>query len=78
MPQTNAQALPPLLEREDMVPYKHMQNQVKLPIGSTHITVTAIGYSEHHCQEKLFVKLDDGVIYQAGDNLEKGTVDEWL
>ena len=32
---------PPFLVREEMVPYKHMQNLAELPLGSTH-TVTAI------------------------------------
>ena len=60
----------PVLAREEMVPYKHMQNLAELPLGSTH-TVVAIGYIEHYGQEKLVVKLDDGILYQAGDNLEQ-------
>ena len=53
-----------------MVPYKYMRNLVELPISSTH-TVTAIGYIEHYGQEKFVVKLDDGVIYRGGDDLEE-------
>ena len=67
--QTTAQALP-LLTRESMLPYKYMRNLVELPIGSTH-TVTITDYIEHYGQEKLVVKLEDGVIYQAGDDLEE-------
>ena len=58
------------LAREDMVPYKHLQNLVELPLGSTY-TVSAVGYIEHYGQQKLAVKLDNGVIFQAGDNLEQ-------
>ena len=32
---------PPVLAREEMVPYKHMQNLAELPLGSTH-TVVAV------------------------------------
>ena len=32
---------PPVLAREEMVPYKHMQNLGKLPLGSTHTVVAA-------------------------------------
>ena len=31
----------------------------------------AIGHIEHYGQQKLVVKLDDGILYQAGDNLEQ-------
>ena len=41
-----------------------------LPLGSTH-TVTAIGYIDHCGQEKLVVKLDDGILYHAEDNLKQ-------
>ena len=61
---------PPVLTREEMVPYKHMRNLAELPLGSTH-TVTAIGYIEHYGQQKLVVKLGDGILYQAGENLER-------
>ena len=61
---------PPVVAREEMVPYKHMQNLAELPLGSTH-TVVAIGHIEHYGQQKLLVKLDDGILYQAGDNLEQ-------
>ena len=61
---------PPVLAREEMVPYKHMQNLARLPLGSTHIVV-AIGHIEHYWQQKLVFKLDDGILYQAGDNLEQ-------
>ena len=54
---------PPVLAREEMVPYKHMQNLAELPLGSTHI--------EHYGQQKLVVKLGDGILYQAGENLEQ-------
>ena len=37
---------------------------------STH-TVTAIGYIDHYGQQKLVVKLDDGITYQAGEHLER-------
>ena len=67
---TKSVNFPPVLAREEMVPYKHMQNLAKLPLGSTH-TVVAIGHIEHYGQEKLVVKLDDGILYQAGDNLEQ-------
>ena len=53
-----------------MVPYKHIRNLTKLPLGSMH-TLVAIGYIEHYVQEKLVVKLDDGALYQAGDHLEE-------
>ena len=61
---------PPFLVREEMVPYKHMQNLAELPLGSTH-TVTAIGYIDHYGQQKLVVKLDDGITYQGGEHLER-------
>ena len=61
---------PPFLVREEMVPYKHMQNLAELPLGSTH-TVTAIGYIDHYGQQKPVVKLDDGTTYQAGEHLER-------
>ena len=61
---------PPFLVREKMVPYKHMQNLAELPLGSTH-TDTAIGYIDHYGQQKLVVKLDDGITYQAGEHLER-------
>ena len=61
---------PPVLTREEMVPYKHVRNLAELPLGSTH-TVTAIGYIEHYGQQKLVVKLGDGILYQAGENLER-------
>ena len=61
---------PPVLTREEMVPYKHMRNLAKLPLGSTH-TVTAIGYIEHYGQQKLVVKLGDDILYQAGEILER-------
>ena len=67
---TRSVEFPPVLVREEMVPYKHMRNLAELPLGSTH-TVTAIGYIDHCGQEKLIVKLDDGTTYQAGDNLEQ-------
>ena len=55
---------PPVLAREEMVPYKHMQNLTELRLNSIH-TVVAIG------QHKLVVKLGNGISYQAGDNLEQ-------
>ena len=61
---------PPFLVREEMVPYKHMQNLADLPLASTH-TIVAVGHIEHYGQQKLVVKLDDGILYQAGDNLEQ-------
>ena len=61
---------PPFLVREKMVPYKHMQNLAELTLGSTH-TDTAIGYIDHYGQQKLVVKLDDGITYQAGEHLER-------
>ena len=61
---------PPVLAREEMVPYKHMQNLAELPLGSTH-TVVAVGHIEHYGQQKLVVKLGDGILYQAGENLEQ-------
>ena len=61
---------PPVLTREEMVPYKHMRDLAELPLGSTH-TVTAIGYIDHYGQKKLVVKLDDGILYQAGEYLEE-------
>ena len=67
---TRSVGSPPVLTREEMVPYKHIQNLAELPLGSTH-TVVAIGHIEHYGQEKLVVKLDDGILYQAGDNLEQ-------
>jgi hypothetical protein len=47
-----------------------MKNLAELPLGSTYILV-AIGYVVHYGQERLVVKLADGTIYQAGDNLEE-------
>ena len=61
---------PPVLARKEMVPYKHMRNLAELPLGSSH-TVRAVGYIDHYGQEKLVVKLDDGVLYQAGGNFEQ-------
>ena len=59
-----------VLAREEMVPYKHMRNLAELPLGSSH-TVMAVGYIDHYGREKLVVKLDDGILYQAGGNLEQ-------
>ena len=59
---------PPFLVREEMVPYKHMQNLAELPLGSTH-TVTA--YIDHYGHQKLVVKLGDGITYQGGEHLER-------
>ena len=59
-----------VLKREEMVPYKHMQNLAELPINSTK-AVTEIGYIEHYRQEKLVLKVDDGILYQAGEYLEE-------
>ena len=61
---------PPVPTREEMVPYKHMRNLAELPLGSTH-TVTAIGYIDHYGQQKLVIKLEDGISYQAGEHLER-------
>ena len=68
-PTTPSKALP-ILTREEMVPYKHMRNLVELPLGSAH-TLVAIGYIEHYGEQKLVVKLENGVLYQAGENLEE-------
>ena len=46
---------PPVLAREEMVSYKHMQNLADLSLGSTH-TVVAVGHIEHYGQQKLVVK----------------------
>ena len=48
-----------------------------LPLSSTH-TVTAIGYIDHYGQEKLVVKLDDGILYQADDNLKQQKREEMV
>ena len=61
---------PPVLAREEMVPYKHMRNLAELPLGSS-LTLGAVGYIDHYGQEKLVVKLDDGILYQAGGNFEQ-------
>ena len=53
-----------------MVPYKHTQNLGELPINSTK-TVTEIGYIEHYGQAKLVLKVDDGILYQAGEYLKE-------
>ena len=45
---------PPVLAREEMVPYKHMQNLAELRLNSIHTDV-AIG------QHKLVVKLGNGI-----------------
>lgn len=50
-----------------MVPYKHMRNLAELPLH----TFTAIGYIDHYGSEKLAAKLGDGILHQAGDNLEQ-------
>jgi hypothetical protein len=47
-----------------------MRNVAELPLASTN-TLVAIGYIEHYGQEKLVIKLADGILYQAGDNLEE-------
>ena len=60
----------PVLAREEMVLYKHMQDLAELPLGSTH-TVVTVGHIEHYGQQELVVKLGDGILYQAGDNLEQ-------
>ena len=53
----------PIIPREDMVPYKHH-------LLSIH-TVKVFGFSEHYGQQKPVVKLEDGGLYQAGENLEE-------
>ena len=55
---------PPVLAREEMAPYKHMQNLTELRLNPIH-TVVAIG------QHKQVVKLGNGISYQAGDNFEQ-------
>ena len=55
---------PPVLAREEMAPYKHMQNLTELRLNPIH-TVVAIG------QHKPVVKLGNGISYQAGDNFEQ-------
>ena len=60
----------PMLPKEEMVPNKHMRNLVELPLRSAH-TLVAIGYIEHYGQQKLVVKLENGILCQAGDNLEE-------
>lgn len=59
-----------ILTKEEMVPYKHMRNLVELPLGLAH-TLVAMGYIEHFGEQKLVVKLENGVLYQAGNNLEE-------
>ena len=61
---------PPVLAREEMVPYKHLRNLAQLPLGSS-LTVRAVGYIDHYGQEKLVVKLDNGILYKDGGNLEQ-------
>ena len=61
---------PPVLAREETVPYKHMKNLAELLLGSPH-TIIPIGYIEHYGQEKLVLKLDDSTTYQAGEYLEE-------
>ena len=61
---------PPVLARKEMVPYKQMQNLAELPYNLIH-TVVTIGYIHHYGQHKLVVKLDNGISYQASDNLEQ-------
>ena len=34
-------------------------------------TLLAIGYVEHYRQERVVVKLDDDIVYQAGENLDQ-------
>ena len=48
-----------------MVSYKHMQNLAELPLGSTWVTARITD------KEKFVVKLGDGLLYQAGDNLQQ-------
>ena len=47
---TPSKALP-ILTREEMVPYKHMQNLAELPLGST-FNVMAIGYNDRYTDKK--------------------------
>ena len=47
--------------RESRKPFEDL---TELPLGSTH-TVTAIGCIDHYGQQKLVVKLDDGITYQV-------------
>ena len=47
--------------RESRKPFEDL---AELPLGSTH-TVTAIGCIDHYGQQKLVVKLDDGITYQV-------------
>jgi len=57
----------PTIAQEEMIPYKNMLKLIDLPKGSSH-TVSAIGHSEYYgC--RLVVRLSDGKLYQAGDDL---------
>jgi hypothetical protein len=57
----------PTIAPEEMIPYKNMLKLIDLPKGSSH-TVSAIGHSEYYgC--RLVVRLSDGKLYQAGDDL---------
>ena len=60
----------PLLTREEMIPYKRVKNLADLPLGATH-AVEAMGCIDHYGQQRLVVKLDDGELYQAGEDLEQ-------
>lgn len=51
-----------ILTKEEMVPYKHMRNLVELPLGLAH-TLVAMGYIEHFGEQKLVVKLKNGVYF---------------
>ena len=57
----------PVPTREEMVPYKHMQNLAKLYLLVRRTPLLQRQYGK----QKLVLKLDDGITYQAGYNLEQ-------
>ena len=69
-------SLLPILPETDIIPYKQLINLTSLDIGSSYI-VEAIGFVAHYGQQKLVIKLDNGICYQAGEYVEQHT-DELL
>jgi hypothetical protein len=59
-----------ILTREEMIAYKHMRNLAELPLASTS-TLVAIGNIDHYGEENLVIKSADGILYQAGENLDE-------
>ena len=59
-----------VIPRESLLAYKEYDNLTSLPLKSTR-TVTAIGKIPHYRRDRLVVRLNNNIVYQAGEDLER-------